>query len=399
MRRIITSLSVNTTITVAFYNGKANWKDRIRCPCNRFRTTGVPCIHAALVIVRIHNDHASARIQSVRDVIAEKQDWKEWSPLWYAPIYHLASYVKQYTFPSLECHAESNFHNVSQLFPMAITAKGGRRAKGRKVRHGDRAQANLDKKDDGEEVSSDSSAEEFLLNLERLPTPGSIKTTSTLRHCSKCGSTGHYADRCATADISYMVSHSKLTAQVLSHTSTPHLVQDSEVEFVQASSLRCLRLRIGSSELNNNKQLLEQRYTIKSNYRNKEELDLLPYYAIDGNNDGVEGLLSRRRMVMDTGLLGCYNDAELRHQTLYQQRVSSIPVSIERRDHMYRRDHLANFAVVYHLRSVPMELGDAVLGWPFDIHCGVCNYYHTGLCMTTARKEVVGESNNEEKLV
>jgi hypothetical protein len=163
-------------------------------------------------------------------------------------IFHTSTFQAQYanlylTIPPFESDVKY------QLFPFHIKAKRGRIAKARhdskpsnsgknkklsvvfdnsnlNIANNNTMQTaeedefyNEDGDDDGDSSDDERPNEGliFLNTITKIANPYINQNTSTyIKHCSKCGSTDHYASHCSTQKVQYMIEQSTYTKQLLS---------------------------------------------------------------------------------------------------------------------------------------------------------------------------------------
>ncbi len=189
------------------------------------------------------------RFQSTNDVL-----WKAYSGYWFSEIFHVATYLKQYSSPCII--PDFNSYEVDQVLPPEILPRKGRKKKARRKRkskcntdeayaHAVYCTSSSEEEDVQEEdadvqesqvelLSEDEQTQKDLQlqlqllesevttneihvpNDETIPVPkAKVRTATGISRCSKCGSVDHSCTRCTTKDVAYMLNKSKKICRLI----------------------------------------------------------------------------------------------------------------------------------------------------------------------------------------
>jgi hypothetical protein len=220
---------------VEFYLDGGKWSERINCNCGLYIVYGYPCIHASCVLVNIRIDTRPA-FQQIR----LNHKWKYWNSLWYADIFTVANYVKQYsplefTIPNV---VEFETLQLRPVFPPTILARKGRPKTQRMTKKKRKLEStmmllapNIDEA--VEEESDFSGIDEEVREIDNnnngdvFSNPHHFgENIKEAGKCTGCGEVGHNFKSCHKKDVAYMLANSKFSLVLLQ-------LMDSKHEYMQ----------------------------------------------------------------------------------------------------------------------------------------------------------------------
>jgi hypothetical protein len=233
--------------TVAFQPRKSTWTDRIHCHCNYYVSKGMPCYHAAYILVNLNTITAEQKHlkMELTKIIADPI-WKYDHETWYSEIYSVKSMIDQYS-PPKDCPVEVDYAKLplSLLLPAPIQPRKGRKRKARfkrrfpkpvrrSARHTyeDSDESSTNEHDGSSNGSSsenddhDNAADAGGTSMEVVDAALAAaqehyaqnhrpKIARKIVHCSYCGSDSHISTLCDQKDMSFMLSNSKAAKFVI----------------------------------------------------------------------------------------------------------------------------------------------------------------------------------------